>query len=74
MSDPPPRLKPMSEWTPADHFHSKRTGEEIVNPAYTEARSEALRRAGFDEPDDPADKPLDEMTPDDYFKRIRSNR
>ena len=63
-----PRVKPLEDWTPDDHAAHQRTGEEPVNPEWSEARAALLAKHGLeDEGDYP--KALEDMTADDHARR-----
>lgn len=74
MADPPRRHKQPEEMTPADWDQYRRTRQMPETDEYRQARREHLRAGGFEADDDPEDKPLEEMTPEDHYQRIRSNR
>jgi hypothetical protein len=75
MAEAPQRHKSDDEMTVDDWAQFQRTGKRPERDEYREARRMALENAGL-ESEDAAEGPtaLEDMTPEDHFKRIRRTK
>jgi hypothetical protein len=75
MPTPPSRHKEPATFTPDEHLRSMR-GETILSDEYVAYRSDALHAAGLDDEviDEPGDKALADLTPDEHLAEIRRGR
>jgi hypothetical protein len=78
MTDPPRRFKERSELTIDEELatiQAERRGDappRFETIEYQRARREHLKAGGFEYEDgDPEPKPIEELSPDEHFQRIR---
>jgi hypothetical protein len=71
MSDAIERWKPRADWTVGEVVSHEQTGAKPETDEYKQARRDALADAGLDAEGEQGDKPLEDMTPEDHFQRIR---
>jgi hypothetical protein len=70
---PPARFKDPSDFTPEEHHRRQRDpGYHPESDDYIAARAKALTDAGLevDRSESDAERPLDELSPEDHFDRI----
>ena len=73
---PPPKAKPIEDYTPDDHFRAMR-GEQIESSEYVADRDDALRAAGLHDEaaavmgDPLAAKPIEQWSPADHAEHMR---
>jgi hypothetical protein len=76
----PRRFKRRDEYTIDEelrHQQAENRGEPIPRferDEYKQARRQALEESGFEPEDEPAEKAVEDMTPEEHYQRIRSGR
>jgi hypothetical protein len=72
MSEAPERYKPREQWSVEEIVQHRRTGKAPESDEYRAYVREVHEEAGLEPPEGAAEpKPLDELTADEHFERIR---
>lgn len=78
MPKPPPKTKPIEDWSVDDHVQNRRTGAEPVSDEFKDYLRDTAEAAGLEPTDlgldDEQDRPPEDMSVDEHFNRIRRNR